>query len=152
MIMAIEHSGIAITTDAIKSKLMDLDENKDGDAGGAFASFRKYKVGGTGHGGTKDNGHSQTSKSKKVPRCYRCKQTGHYRNQCTVDKDSSSTKSIERKQTNAFNAVFLNGSFSRNDWCVDSGASAHLTSKKIGLKISRLTIPLKKLLLLMKKN
>ncbi|CAH2108772.1 unnamed protein product [Euphydryas editha] len=44
MIMAIEHSGIAITTDAIKSKLMDLDENQDGDANAAFASFRKNKM------------------------------------------------------------------------------------------------------------
>ncbi|GBP42186.1 Retrovirus-related Pol polyprotein from transposon TNT 1-94 [Eumeta japonica] len=138
MIMAIEHSGIAITTDAIKSKLMDLDENNGGDANGAFASFRKNKVGSTGHGGNKDNRHSQTStsmsKSKKIPRFYRCKQTGHYRNQCTVDKDSSNTKSSERKQTNAFNAVFLNGSFSRNDWYVDSGASAHLTSNENWIK------------------
>lgn len=138
MIMAIEHSGIAITTDAIKSKLMDLDENNGGDANGAFASFRKNKVGSTGHGGNKDNGHSQTStsmsKSKKIPRCYRCKQIGHYRNQCTVDKYSSNTKSSERKQTNAFNAVFLNGRFSRNDWYVDSGASAHLTSNENWIK------------------
>lgn len=143
MIMAIEHSGIAITTDAIKTKLMDLEENNNGDASGAFASFRKNKFGSTGRGGTIDNRHSQTSKSKKLPRCYRCKQTGHYRNQCTVD--SSNTKSSERKQTNAFNAVFLNGSFSKNDWYVDSGASAHLTSNEDWIKNVSTKHPIKEI-------
>ncbi|CAH2100878.1 unnamed protein product [Euphydryas editha] len=91
-------------------------DNKDGDANAALESFRKNKVGSTGHGVSEDNRNSQTSNSKKVLRCYRCKQTGHYRSQCTVNKDSSNTRSSDRKQTNAFNAVFLNGIFSKNDW------------------------------------
>ena len=37
MIMAIEHSGIAITSDVVKTKLIDLDGN-DSEAGSAFLS------------------------------------------------------------------------------------------------------------------
>lgn len=123
MIMAIEHSGISITADAIKTKLMDLEEDS-GDASGAFASYRK-KYG-------DKTGKAQTSMSKqKVIKCYKCKQTGHYRNQCPKDvKDSSNNKVSERKQTNAFSAVFLNGCFSKNDWYIDSGASGHLTANE----------------------
>lgn len=116
MIMAIEHSGIAITADSIKTKLMDLEEDS-GDASRAFASFHKHhKIGSLGG---RDNGHtsnSNLSKSKpKVIKCYKCKQTGHYRNQCTsFDKNPVNNKTYERKQTNAFSAVFLNGSFSKN--------------------------------------
>ncbi|CAH2087742.1 unnamed protein product [Euphydryas editha] len=136
MIMAIEHSGIKITADAIKTKLMDLEEDS-GNVSGAFASFRKNKIGSIGE--TKDNRHNM-SKSKprntqKIIKCYKCKQTGHYRNQCTnFDKDASNTKTFERKQTNAFSAVFLNGNFSKTDWYVDSGASAHLTSNESWIK------------------
>ncbi|GBP20125.1 hypothetical protein EVAR_5555_1 [Eumeta japonica] len=125
MIMAIEHSGINITADAIKTKLMDLEED-NGDVNGAFASYRKKYSGNTGT-------RTQTSISKqKVIKCYKCKQTGHYRNQCPKDyvKDSSNNKSSERKQTNAFNAVFLNGGFSRSDWYIDSGTSGHLTANE----------------------
>ncbi|KAF9415192.1 hypothetical protein HW555_007068 [Spodoptera exigua] len=70
-------------------------------------------------------------------------QTGHYRNQCTSDKDS--VKSCERKQTHAFSAVFLNGSFSKNDWYIDSGASAHLTANKHWIKNVSVEHPIKEI-------
>lgn len=134
MIMAIEHSGINITADAIKTKLMDIEEDS-GDVSGAFASYHKKKYGNHNSSGTRDRDNMSTSKSKKVIKCYKCKQTGHYRNQCTnVDKDSPYTNSSERKQTNAFSAVFLNGNFSKNDWYIDSGASAHLTANEHWVK------------------
>lgn len=152
MIMAIEHSGIAITADAIKTKLMDLEEDSGdtGDASGAFASFRKQKSGNTVI--TKDNRYPHTSNSNmskskpKVIKCYNCKQTGHYRNQCpSFNKDSSNNKSHERKQTNAFSAVFLNGNFSKNDWYIDSGASAHLTTNEHWIKNVSTEHPIKEI-------
>ncbi|GBP34018.1 Retrovirus-related Pol polyprotein from transposon TNT 1-94 [Eumeta japonica] len=129
MIMAIEHLGINITADAIKIKLMDLEED-NGDVNGAFASYRKKHDGNTG---TRSQSSTSTSMSKqKVIKCYKCKQTGPYRNQCRKDyvKDSSNNKSSERKQTNAFSTVFLNSGFSRSDWYIDSGASGHLTANE----------------------
>lgn len=115
MIVAIEHSGIKISADAIKTKLMDLEEDS-GDVSGAFASFRRNKDGNTG-GGTRDNTSNLSKFKQKAIKCYKCKQSGHYCNQCpNFDKDSLNTKSKEHKQTNAFSALFLNGDFSKNDW------------------------------------
>ncbi|CAH2109147.1 unnamed protein product [Euphydryas editha] len=142
----IEHSGIKITADAIKTKLMDLEEDS-GDVSGAFASFRKNKIGSIGE--TKDNRHMSKSKprnTQKIIKCYKCKQTGHYRNQCTnFDKDASNTKTFERKQTNAFSAVFLNGNFSKTDWYIDSGASAHLTANESWIKNASTENPIKEI-------
>lgn len=106
MIMAIEHSGIEITADAIKTKLLDLEEDNS-DANGAFASFPKYKCGNTSV--TRDNKPKSKSKQKSI-RCYKCNQVGHYRNQCTSTNEFSSDPKVnysnDRKKTNAFSAVF----------------------------------------------
>lgn len=130
MIMAIEHSGMTITTDAIKAKLMDMEPEIDDAVPNALACFRyqqkknnnnKSMVG-------KDNATSAQKstpvKDKRNVKCYRCKQFGHYRNQC----ESTEVK----KSTNAFSAVFFNGNnnFNKSDWYVDSGASSHLTTNK----------------------
>lgn len=134
MIMAIEHCGIPLTADAIKTKLLDMEESGNGgdssasNSSGAFASYKKNRnVGSTA---TKDN--TQMSKSKpKTITCYKCKQTGHYRNQCTsMSKNSSNTNKTEKATSNAFSAVFLNGEFSKSDWYIDSGASVHLTANE----------------------
>lgn len=135
MIMAIEHSGIQITTDAIKSKLLDMETGTEsemndernsalasGFRGRQHSSAKKSMVAKNNHGG--HNG-SMSTKTKKEIKCYRCKQIGHYRSQCTMD--ISDNKENERKQTNAFSAVFLSGNFNNQDWYVDSGASVHLT-------------------------
>lgn len=143
MIMAIEHSGIAISADAIKTKLMDLEEENGGDSSGAFASFRNNnrRVGNTG--GTRDK--TYTSKPKLI-KCYRCKQTGHYRNQCpNNDKNTSEMKCNERKQTNAFSAVFLSGNFGKEDWYIDSGASAHLTANQDWVRNAKYDHPIKEI-------
>lgn len=65
--------------------------------------------------------------SKSNVKCFRCKQIGHYRNQCP---NASNSKEMDRKQTNAFSAVFLSGFYSKSDWYVDSGASVHMTTNE----------------------
>lgn len=128
MIMAIEHCGIPLTSDAIKTKLLDMEENGNVGDSSAFASFKKNRS--VGNTATIDN--AQMSKSKpKVITCYKCKQTGHYRNQCTFSKkDLSNKNKNERTDSNAFSAVFLNGEFCKSDWYIDSGASVHLTANE----------------------
>ena len=67
MIMAIEHSGIAITADSIKTKLLEL-ETDVGKAGSAFVSKAvSYSKKHTG---------SAQSDTKKEILCYKCKQLG----------------------------------------------------------------------------
>lgn len=121
MIMAIEHSGIKITTDAIKSKLIDMEvpTMTETESGAAFAVKRTNKTPNNKNGGNM----SSASKSKVTGvTCYKCKQTGHFRNQCPLLQ--------KNKQSNAFSVVFLNGKYSKSEWYVDSGASAHMTANK----------------------
>lgn len=145
MIMAIEHSGMDITTDAIKGKLMDMEpEDRDSD-NNAFACFSnrqsnrsvrstkyvKPKTAKDGGGGSSQV--SSTSVKVKNVKCYGCKQYGHYRNQCTADKSvKMQPENKTTKNTNAFSAVFFSETFDKNDWYVDSGASSHLTCNKNG--------------------
>lgn len=133
MIMAIEHSGIQITTDAIKSKLLDMEvaDTSESERNSALASkclHKKSTKGSTSkqHGGQTPN----MSKPMKTITCYRCKEIGHYRNQCPFLKEKTENK----KQSNAFNVVFLSGGFSRSDFYIDSGASMHMTPNESWLK------------------
>lgn len=130
MIMAIEHSGITITTDVIKTKLLDMGDevSKTGSAfagkwnGKKYISFGKI---------------DKNSSKKKEIRCYNCNQLGHYKNKCPQLKVKSETSGNDDKKNsnNAFSAVFLtNGKFNREDWYVDSGASAHLTVNEHWIK------------------
>lgn len=118
MIMAIEHSGIAISVDVIKSKLLDMSSDVgSNDSEGAFLSRWQNKK------NVKSGSLSETSSrpvKAKTIKCYRCKQIGHFKNQCPQNTQNS------KKTTNAFSAVFLNGKFDRNEWYIDSGASKHM--------------------------
>lgn len=127
MIMAVEHSGINLTVDAIKMKLLDMEPTDK--TGSAFVGGRKFhhrKFGNAGGANTSngpggsDNTDNVSSNLKNV-RCYKCKQTGHYKAKCP--------NKSERK-ANAFSAAFLSGQFNNQDWYIDSGASAHLTVHK----------------------
>lgn len=128
MIMAIEHSGINISADAIKTKLLDMSTDFDVNNDSAFfVKNSQKKIGGSSKSFSKNcNGNSANSatvsgnvKMSKTIRCYRCKQVGHYKSQCAEEK---------KAKTNAFSAVFLTGEFNQNDFYIDSGASTHLVS------------------------
>jgi hypothetical protein len=132
MIMAIEHSGIDITTDSIKAKLMDMEPENNSDVANALACFRNQHKKNIKSVARKDGANSQTSsanvnvKDKRNVKCYSCKRFGHYRNQC--DKTDSKMNEREKMTSNAFSAVFFNGEFDKSDWYLDSGASSHITS------------------------
>ncbi|CAF4918661.1 unnamed protein product [Pieris macdunnoughi] len=115
MIMAIEHSGLAISADVIKTKLLDMSDNVgSSESESAFLSSKGWQ-----HSKRNKVGRTVETSSRPVKqiKCYRCKQTGHYKNQCPQ---------IKEKQVNAFSAVFLNGSFDKREWYIDSGASSHI--------------------------
>ncbi|GBP67410.1 Retrovirus-related Pol polyprotein from transposon TNT 1-94 [Eumeta japonica] len=136
MIMAIEHSGIAITADVVKSKLIDMAGN-DCDTNNALFTrghhFSQIERNERNHKPSNSNKDGETSyvrnvnvvnnNKRKIIKCYRCKQVGHYKNQCTQEQNT------KVKNTNAFSAVFLSGNFSKNDWYLDSGASIHMTNE-----------------------
>lgn len=121
MLMAIEHSGIDITSDVIKTKLMDMCSDACG-SDNAFVAKGSQRF---RYGNTKSAKQcSATTKAVKVIKCYNCKQTGHYKNQCP------NLETSKRKQSNAFSAIFLSGKFNCNNWYIDSGASKHMTAKQ----------------------
>lgn len=119
MIMAIEHSGIEITADAIKTKLIDMEDggSDTNNPQSAFTSksWQQRKSKAANMQITPDVSKSNVKKSAII--CYKCKQPGHYKNQCEKNKQTS----------HAFSAVFLSGTFNRLDWYIDSGASKHMT-------------------------
>jgi hypothetical protein len=84
MIMAIEHSGIPITADSIKTKLLDMDltSHDESEVSGAFAFQTKNKRKNTnlsmaGKSNVGSNGMSMSN--VKQIKCYRCKQIGQYK-------------------------------------------------------------------------
>lgn len=125
MLMAIEHSGVEISADVIKTKLMDMCSDI-GTVSGSESAFAAKNIQRSKYGNNKYD-HKQptgeTSKAVKIIKCYRCKQTGHYKNQCPSSQLSKS------KQSNAFSAIFLSGNFNCDSWYIDSGASKHMTAK-----------------------
>lgn len=134
MIMAIEHLGISITADVIKSKLLDMETTSNFEGGAAFAAKNRYS---SNNGNTKSKKNCGTSNqetdnsTKKTITCYKCKEEGHYRNQCSL-LNKNASKCV-------FNVVFLNGKFSKDEWYVDSGASAHMTANKALVKNMKVT-------------
>ncbi|XP_041975763.1 uncharacterized protein LOC121730689 [Aricia agestis] len=76
--MAIEHCGIPLTADAIKTKLLDMEESENGgdntsafSSGGAFASYKKNRN--VGHTATKDNAQMSNTIMVHVPKQKRLK-------------------------------------------------------------------------------
>lgn len=73
MIMAIEHSGMFITADAIKAKLMDMEPaDMNSDVNNAFACFWKYQSKNTKSMARQkgENPSPQMSKGKPNVKCY----------------------------------------------------------------------------------
>lgn len=107
MIMGLESSGIKISSDFIKTKL--LQEVKVSETS---VFFTKHKS--TPHNNTKPKG--------KGPRCYNCNKYGHLKKQCTVK--------VQNTNQNTFAAVFsAYNSLNQDDWYIDSGATMHMTRR-----------------------
>lgn len=123
MIMAIEHSGIEVTVDCIKMKLLDMEPV--GKAGNAFIGrtyTHKWKSKPQVGNNASSSDVSVNNSNLKHVKCFRCHQKGHYKNNCPVKMETKGEKS-----PNAFSTVFMTGQYDKCDWYVDSGASVHLT-------------------------
>ncbi|XP_023289090.1 uncharacterized protein LOC105701414 [Orussus abietinus] len=130
MIMAVEYSGMHLTVDSIKTKLLDMEPANEAGNGNAFGAGRNNKhnnrnsysrVGNTGANSSNaqmSGTCSYTNPNLQNVRCYKCKQTGHYKNKCPNNKTD---------KKGAFNAAFLSGEFNNQDWCV-SGLATNLLS------------------------
>ncbi|PZC85295.1 hypothetical protein B5X24_HaOG201791 [Helicoverpa armigera] len=104
MIMGLESSGVKISADFIKTKL--LQEVKISESS-AFLT-------------KKQNSTNSTKPKGKGPRCYNCNKYGHFKSQCKVKKGDQ----------NNFSAVFsAYSTVTEDDWYIDSGATMHMTKR-----------------------
>lgn len=117
MMMGLENSGVSISADLIKTKL--LQEIKDTDSSSAFMSHsRKGKF--------SFRSSKPSPKTSKVPRCYNCNGYGHIAKFCTF------TKKTSNKQGSSSFAAAFSATTGENSgkWYIDSGASMHMCSEK----------------------
>lgn len=138
MIMGIESSGIKITGESIKLKLLQdiCDYSKRGEATALFSGKKTYKG---------NNNNNRNSSSKGV-RCFKCNKNGHKANECTSENKPDKSGSGSKKKSAAFSAVFLSGDFGKNDIYLDSGATYHMVaheswlSNKTSSDVSEITV------------
>lgn len=122
MIMGLESSGITITADAIKAKLIQEVQYSP-----STKASESVMV-------------ASSSFKKKGVRCYNCGKFGHISRNC--DKDQTSKKEKDKQEltsTGKFKDKSMLCCFSsrmdfKNNWYLDSGATSHISSCKSSFK------------------
>ena len=129
MIMALEHSGTAITSDLIKMKLLqDKRWTRKGDSSNECLYTRNKNVTTkpcvSSRSGVKVNKNESNAKEiserKKLPWCWKCRQKGHMKKDCP-SKTNPSVHCVSAYNTNAESNSF---------WYIDSGATNHMTGQR----------------------
>lgn len=112
MIMGLESSGIKISADSVKSKL--IQEVNTSKSAAFYTNSRKPR-------------NNTSSIKTKGPRCFNCNRNGHFAKYCKLPKKQTANKGESTSFVAAFSAtVSKNVS---DEWYIDSGASMHMTSR-----------------------
>lgn len=131
MIMAIESSGVKISSDQIKTKLLqETVTASDGNSTGESSMFTH-----TRHG-QQTQQHHNTNKSnykpgqghqgqRSVMKCFKCGKVGHFSRDCRSSKPTGPNKGGHGR--NESNWSCTTGQYDRDAWYLDSGATAHMT-------------------------
>lgn len=116
MIMALESSGLTITADSVKTKLLQDVRNSESSAlyvrskGNQFVKQTQDKT-----------------KTGKGPRCYVCNKYGHISKNCrNKKKEQKSNENTDSGYVAVLSATMNND----NNWYIDSGASMHMTMNR----------------------
>lgn len=132
MIMGIESSGVSITGDSIKTKLLQEIRKIPNSKENAFYTRKDKKF--------QRNFHSpSTSKQdyvNKGPRCFTCNKYGHIAKNCKKNKNYDNAKStsyLASVYSASTQDMYL------EDWFIDSGASKHMTMREDWLANKRET-------------
>lgn len=104
MIMAIESSGMKISADLIKAKILQDVKLSDTTA---FVTNHKKK----------------NKVQRKGPRCYNCNRFGHISTECKIPKKNKNYNS----ENSNYAAAFMVSDSNNDYWYIDSGASTHMT-------------------------
>lgn len=116
MIMGLESSGIAITADSIKSKLIN-EVYVDSESKSKEAEQQAMAA------------NSQDQKASKYRfKCYKCGGFGHIARDCKKDKNSDKKK--EKKKDKTMLCCLTGKLDSSEKWYLDSGATTHMTGSR----------------------
>lgn len=125
MIMAMESSGVKISTDLVKTKILQDVKNTSDSA--AFYSNHK--------GNMKYNNNN--TPSGKGPRCFKCNKYGHISKYCRSSqylKQNNNNKkysNTNKASSSSFVAAFAaSPDLNKGCWYLDSGAAMHMTNNK----------------------
>lgn len=123
MIMAMESSGVPITADFVKTKILQDVKTSDSDV--FYSKHNKKSTYVKSQGFNKDS--SNKASHYKGPRCFSCNKYGHISKQCRYKRKTDNSATND----NNFSAVFSATSAIYNaNWYVDSGASMHMTKHR----------------------
>lgn len=130
MIMAMESSGKTLSSDDVKTKLLqESSNNASSDQKAFFAKNRN------------------TFNKKMDLICYSCRQKGHKSSSCPEKSKRSDENSQKYQKVNkssdsksaliTFSAVFLSRKYGENSWYLDSGATKHMTMHNDWITVSK---------------
>jgi len=132
MIMGLESSGIKITGDTIKTKLLQdvktSDYNSSVNSESALINKHSSKL----------NVRNKSASDKSVPRCCECDKPGHYGKNCykriarlkKEDKNKKGETSKDNFSQKTFSTILSASTIDRESWYIDSGATSHFTNDK----------------------
>lgn len=115
MIMGLESSGIQISADSVKSKL--IQEINTSKSTALYTNTRKSR-------------NNMQPVRTKGPRCFNCNKSGHFAKYCKLPKKQQSANKGESSSFVAAFSATIRGNICEDKWFIDSGASMHMTSRK----------------------
>ncbi|RLU23300.1 hypothetical protein DMN91_003504 [Ooceraea biroi] len=129
MIMALESSGMPITGDSIKMKLLQetncASSSRSASDDSAFHAKRQSKR------------NKSAQKPKNAVKCWSCNKSGHFASDCEetkkVEKDKRRADRGRKKSEGSSKVAFLASKHSSTQsarWIIDSAASAHMSHNK----------------------
>lgn len=116
MVMAIANCGSKLTSDLVRTNLLQEVKHESNDAG-AMALVSKKK----------QQNQKYKPKDKSSVNCFNCNEKGHYASKCP--KKNTQTKDSLMLVSTSFVAKTKNAT----EWYIDSGASAHMTMNEENL-------------------